>query len=76
MQREAVLQVRTYRGYRLEVRDDGWDGWVIVVHPDAVHEATATALRNGLPHGLEHLLAEAHDLVDRLCDGPGAGTRV
>jgi hypothetical protein len=57
------IELRTYRDCRLEVLDDGGDGWMVVVHaPDAPSERQ---LRNRVPQGLAPLLAEAKAHVDR-----------
>ena len=59
MARPIRLQLRTYRGHRLELRDDGETGWTVAIHP----------LRDGAPKGLAALLAEAERRVDRRLDG-------
>ena len=56
MRRERGIQVHTYRGYRIEVRDDGGDGWAVVVHPRPGDHGAPETLRSGMPNGLAGLL--------------------
>jgi hypothetical protein len=58
-----TVMVRSYRNCRLEIQDDGGEGWIVRVH-DADGLASCT-LRNRVPNGLEPLLAEARAQVDR-----------
>ena len=67
MTRPTTVQVRTYRGHRLEVRDDGGEGWTVAVYPSR-GGAPPEVLRNGVPKGLATLLAEARRRVDRRLD--------
>ena len=74
MARPTAVQVRTYRGHRLELRDDGGTGWTVAVHPPGGGQggdggAPAEVLRNSVPNGLAALLAEAERRVDRRLDG-------
>jgi hypothetical protein len=74
MTRSTTVEVRTYRGHRLEVRDDGGDGWIVSIYPVA-GGALPEAIRNSIPNGLATLLAEAEQRVDwrlndALNDGP------
>lgn len=63
MQNMRQVEIRTYRGWHMEVLDDGGDGWAVKVYdpygPD--HEL----LRSRTPHGLAVLLEEAETRVDR-----------
>jgi hypothetical protein len=68
MTRSTTVQVRTYRGHRLEVRDDGGDGWIVSIYL-VKGGALPEALRNSVPNGLATLLAEAERRVDRRLDG-------
>lgn len=74
MPRQYVVDVRSYRGHRLEVQDDGGDGWRVVVHaPRGARVPSVETLRNSVPGGLGELLGEARRRVDRRLDGePGA----
>jgi hypothetical protein len=76
MARSTTLQVRTYRGHRLQLRDDGATGWTIAIH-SACRNAAPVLLRNSVPSGLATLLAEAERRVDRrlngAADGPSLG---
>jgi hypothetical protein len=63
------VQVRTYRGHRLELRDDGGTGWTVAVHPPGGDGGPTDMLRNSVPNGLTALLAEAKHRVDRRLDG-------
>ena len=70
MARPTTVQVRTYRGHRLELRDDGGTGWTVAVHPPGGDDgAPPVVLRNSVPNGLAALLAEAKRRVDRRLDG-------
>jgi hypothetical protein len=72
MARPIRLQLRTYRGHRLELRDDGETGWTVAIYP--VHGgALPEVLRDGAPKGLAALLAEAERRVDRRLDGEPKG---
>lgn len=73
MARPIRLQLRTYRGHRLELRDDGEAGWTVAIHP-LRGGAAPEVLRDGVPTGLAALLAEAQRRVDRLLDGGGPDT--
>src|SRR3712207_1442339 len=59
--------IRTYRNHRLEVLDDGADGWAVAIH--VAGEGRTVVLRNSVPNGLDVLLAEARARVDRRLDG-------
>jgi hypothetical protein len=72
MTRPTTVEVRTHRGHRLEVRDDGGEGWIVAVHPPR-GGAPPEVLRNGVPNGLAALLAEARRRVDRRLDGAPDG---
>lgn len=66
--RQTGMGLRSYRNHRLEVADDGAEGWVVAIHapgggPDRV------ALRNRVPNGLAALLEEARTQIDRRLDG-------
>jgi hypothetical protein len=72
MRREMGIQIHSYRGHRIEVRDDGGDGWAVAVHPRPGDHGAPETLRSGMPNGLAGLLAEARRQVDRRLDaGPG-----
>ena len=72
MRREAGIQVHTYREHRNEVRDDGGDGWAVVVHPRLGDRGAPETLRSGTLNGLADLLAQARRWVDRRSDA-GSG---
>lgn len=61
MQRQ--VEVRTYRDSRLEVLDDGGDGWTVAIY--ASDGTGRVLLRNRTPHGLAQLLKEAEAHVNR-----------
>lgn len=72
MPRARRIGIRMYRGHRLEVVDDGGSGWAVSVY-GARQSARARAqltLRNAVPNGLEELLQQAHQYIDRVLDGP------
>jgi hypothetical protein len=70
------MQVRAYRGHRLELHDDGGTGWTVLVYPPPGRGGAPEVLRNRMPNGLECLLAEARRRVDRRLDGaPGEALR-
>ena len=75
MRRETGIQVHTYRGHRIEVRDDGGDGWAVVVHPRPGDHGAPETLRSGTPNGLAGLLAQARRQVDRRLDAGSGGFR-
>jgi hypothetical protein len=75
MRRERGIQIHSYRGHRIEVRDDGGDGWAVVVHPRLGDRGAAATLRSGMPNGLAGLLAEARRRVDRRLDAGSGGFR-
>ena len=64
VRRPNTVFVQSYLGCRLEVQDDGGDGWIVRVH-DAKKGVSFT-LRNRVPTGLEPLLAEARERIDRI----------
>lgn len=62
------LGFRTYRNHRLELLDDGAEGWIVTVRgPDG--GGVLTMLRNRVPNGLGTLIEEARREVDRRLDG-------
>lgn len=63
MQHQRQLEVRTYRDCRLEIVDDGGDGWMVAIY--ASDTPNRILLRNRVPHGLATLLKEAETYVDR-----------
>jgi hypothetical protein len=63
MTRPNTVLVRSHLGCRLEVQDDGGQGWIVRVYDRA--GAMSLTLRNRVPNGLEPLLAEARHQVDR-----------
>ena len=68
MSRPMTLEVRTYRSHRLEVRDDGRDGWIIAIYASRPG-ASPEVLRDSTPYGIATLLAEAERRVDQRLDG-------
>ena len=57
------VEVRSYRDCRLQILDDGGEGWLVVVHtPDPRDQLV---LRNSVPHGLAVLIREAEEYVNR-----------
>ena len=74
MARSSGVQVRTYRGHKLELRDDGGTGWTVAIHPPPGGDAPTETLRNRMPLGLGGLLAEARRRVDRRLDGAPVGS--
>ena len=63
MQSPRQVEVRAYRGCRLEILDDGGDGWVIAIYVPG--EPNPLRMRNRVPHGLEVLVQEAETMVDQ-----------
>jgi hypothetical protein len=68
MRRSTPLEVRTYRGHRLEVRDDGDDGWIVAIYVVG-GGALPEVLRSSVPKGVAGLLVEAKRRVDRRLEG-------
>lgn len=67
MQSARQVEVRTYQGCQLEILDDGGDGWVVIIYiPGAPGRLR---LHNRVPHGLEMLVQEAKDIVDKRFTG-------
>jgi hypothetical protein len=62
------VSMQTYRYHRIELLDDGSDGWVVRIHAEGGGTA-AVVLRNAVPNGLPVLLSEAKARVDRHLDG-------
>ena len=68
-----------YRGHCIEVVRQR-RGWAVRITPVRVASAAiadaagavapATMIRNSVPRGRATLLAEAHDRIDRMVDGP------
>ncbi len=71
MPRPRRLGVRTCRNHRLEVQDDGGQGWSVTIHGAGPDDSPPrrVVLRNAVPNGLEALLNEARRRVDRCLDG-------
>ncbi len=65
--------LRTYRGYRMDVRDEAGTGWRVDIYPPGAVLGEREVLRNRMPAGLESLLDEARRRVDRRLDGEGPG---
>lgn len=63
VQRMRQVDVRAYRNARLEIMDDGGDGWAAAIY--ITGEPGRHMLRNRVPHGLAGLLQEAEARVDR-----------
>ncbi len=60
------VTVRTHRAYRLEIVDDGGDGWTVAIYaPDG---SDKSVLRTSVPAGLASLLEEARSRIDRRLD--------
>ena len=76
MKQETRIGMHVHRNYRLEVRDDGGDGWIVVVHAPPTATATKTTLRNDASNGLGTLLTEARTHVDRLIEGPDDHSKI
>jgi hypothetical protein len=74
LRRETGIQVHSYRGHRIEVRDDG-DGWAVLVYPRSGDRGAPETLRSGMPNGLAGLLAEARRQVDRRLEAGSGGVR-
>lgn len=69
MQNMKRMEIRSYRNARLEIMDDGGDGWAVAIY--IADEPSRRMLRNRVPHGLAVLLSEAEAYVDRrMNDGP------
>ncbi|SDB74624.1 hypothetical protein [Belnapia rosea] len=67
MLRPSQVKLQTHRGYRLEVKDDGGDGWMVTIYtPDS---SDKSVLRTSVPDGLTGLLDEARSHIDRRVDG-------
>ena len=67
MPRLRQIEFQTFRNYRLEVDDDGGDGWLVTIYdPDLTDRSV---LRTSVPGGLAELLDEAHARIDRRLDG-------
>ena len=64
-----LLQVslQTYRLFRISIRDDGGEGWNIRVYPP--NGKDGWELQCAVPGGLDELLAEARQRIDRQLDG-------
>lgn len=76
MPRVRRVGVHTYRAHRFEVSDDGGSGWTVAVYAEArttddARRSSMVMLRNTVPNGLDLLLEEARQQVDRALDGPG-----
>jgi hypothetical protein len=63
MTRPNTVLVRSHLGCRLEVQDDGGQGWIVRVYDS--RGGVSLTLRNRVPNGLEPLLAEARERVDQ-----------
>ena len=60
------VSVRHYRLYRISIRDDGGEGWNIRVYPPNGEDGWE--LRSGVPGGLDELLSQARQSIDRRLD--------
>lgn len=67
MQHMKRVEIRSYRNARLEIMDDGGDGWAVAIY--IADEPDHRMLRNCVPHGLVVLLSEAEAYVDRRLHG-------
>jgi len=62
--RSVRVRVVNHRHYRIEVFDERGGGWRLLVHaPD--NDGRPEILRNHVPNGLEELLTEARERIDR-----------
>ena len=61
------VSVQHYRLYRISIRDDGGEGWNIRVYPPSGEDGWE--LQCAVPGGLDELLTEAHQRIDRQLDG-------
>ncbi|MBL6081357.1 hypothetical protein JMJ56_25505 [Belnapia sp. T18] len=59
--------VENYRDHRIEVQDDGAEGWMLTIFEPNTYETST--LRCSVPDGLAVLLDEARSRVDRRLDG-------
>lgn len=75
MPRPTQVGLRTYRNHRLEVRDDGGDGWCVVIHAPGRGALQPEVLRNRVPNGLGILMDEARRRVDQKLGGGRAPAR-
>lgn len=64
MPRGTRTQARTYRGYRLDIREDLTGGWNAVIHPPVGLPGRIATLREPSPYGLPGLIAAAQAHVD------------
>ncbi len=67
MPRPRQVELRTHRDYRLEIKDDGGDGWMVIIY--ASNHTDRSVLRTSVPGGLAGLLDEARSRIDRRVDG-------
>ena len=59
--------VEHYRLFRLSIRDDGGEGWNVRVYSPSGRDGWE--LQCAVPGGLEELLTEARQRIDRQLDG-------
>ena len=59
--------MRHYRLYRIPIRDDGGEGWNIRVYPPSGEDGWE--LQSSVPGGLDELLSQARQRIDRRLDG-------
>lgn len=68
MTREKLVLRQRHRGYCLEVFDVAGSGWRIVSHRPEGVPTPPDSIVNRMPSGLEILLEEARQRIDRLLD--------
>ncbi|WP_043342623.1 hypothetical protein [Belnapia moabensis] len=69
MQGPRQVGIENHRDHRIEVQDDGAEGWILTIYdPKAFEKST---LRCSVPDGLTTLLNEARSRIDRRLDGQG-----
>ncbi|RYG63560.1 hypothetical protein EON80_20985 [bacterium] len=66
MTKQQPVALKSYRNHRLEVLDDGGDGWVVTIYEP--QGGNSTTLRNRVPSGLSFLMEEAEAIIDRRLD--------
>ncbi len=60
------VSVQHYRLYRISIRDDGGEGWIIRVYPPSGEDGWE--LQSSVPGSLDELLSEARQRIDRRLD--------
>ena len=70
MRRAVRARLLAHRGFRIEVFDESGAGWRVIIHPPKGGVSVSEVLRNHVPCGLDVLLAEARERIDRRVLGP------